>query len=139
MKLDHICLAVRKIDAAGIALTKYLGYAAKTEKVENTRQQVIVQFFSKPEELDIKLIEPSNSRSPLVSFLKKGEGLHHLGYRVNDVVGSLEQLKTLGVRVTTPPQAGEAFDEELIAFAYIGSGLNVELIDTDKRRNFIGE
>lgn len=136
MELDHICHAVRKIDVAGAVLTKYLGYKAKTEKVENTRQQV-VQFFSKPGELDIKLIEPSSRDSPLVAFLKKGEGLHHLGYKVDDVSKSLAELKEQGVRITADPQPGEAFDEELIAFAYLGSGLSIELIDTDKRRNLI--
>ena len=138
MELDHICLAVRKIDAARAVLTKFLGYTPKTEKVENTRQQVVVQFFSKAGTPDIKLIEPSNRESPLISFLKKGEGLHHLGFKVEDVTTSLGQMKEEGVRVTTAPQPGEAFDDELIAFAYLGSGLSVELIDTDKRRNLIG-
>ncbi len=138
MELDHICHAVRKIDAASSVLTRFLGYQPKTEKVENTRQQVVVQFFSKPGALDIKLIEPSNRDSPLVAFLKKGEGLHHLGYKVDDVSESLETLKAQGARITAEPQPGEAFDEELIAFAYLGSGLSVELIDTDKRRNLIG-
>lgn len=136
MDLDHICLAVRKIDSARKVLETMLGYQAKTEKVENTRQQVVVQFFHKPGSLDLKLIEPSSLASPLVNFLKsKGEGLHHLGFRVGDVSGSLEELAEKGVRVTTAPEPGEAFDEELIAFCYLGSGLNIELIDTDKRRN----
>ncbi len=137
MQLDHICLAVRKIDRASVVLTTLLGYSAKTEKVENSRQQVVVQFFSKAGELDIKLIEPSDRESPLVDFLKRGEGLHHLGYKVDDVTGSLADLKEKGVRVTAEPQPGEAFDESLIAFAFLGSGLNIELIDTDKRRSLI--
>ncbi len=137
MQLDHICLAVRKIDRTSVVLTILLGYSAKTEKVENSRQQVVVQFFSKAGELDIKLIEPSDRESPLVDFLKRGEGLHHLGYKVDDVTGSLADLKEKGVRVTAEPQPGEAFDESLIAFAFLGSGLNIELIDTDKRRSLI--
>lgn len=137
MQLDHICLAVRKIDRASVVLTTLLGYSAKTEKVENSRQQVVVQFFSKAGELDIKLIEPSHRQSPLVDFLKRGEGLHHLGYKVDDVTESLADLKEQGVRVTAEPQPGEAFDESLIAFAFLGSGLNIELIDTDKRRSLI--
>ena len=52
MQLDHICLAVRKIDRARVVLTTLLGYTAKTEKVENSRQQVVVQFFSKAGELE---------------------------------------------------------------------------------------
>ena len=39
-----------------------------------------------------------------------------------------------GVRVTAQPAPGEAFDENLIAFLYLGMGLSIELIDTDARR-----
>ncbi len=135
MKLDHICLAVRRIDSAAKVLTTLLGYRPRTDKVENTRQQVVVQFFSREGELDIKVIEPSNRDSPLVDFLKrKGEGLHHLGYRVENVEEGLAGLEEKGARVTARPEPGEAFDDHLIAFAYLGAGLNIELIDTDERR-----
>jgi methylmalonyl-CoA/ethylmalonyl-CoA epimerase len=37
------------------------------------------------------------------------------------------------LRILTPPQPGEAFEDEKIAFVYAGDGLSIELIDTDKR------
>lgn len=134
MKLDHICLAVRNIDSAAKSLISRLGYSAKTEKVTNTRQQVIVQFFELPGSLDIKLIQPSGPQSPLIQSLKGGEGLHHLGFKVEDVVTSCAELASTGARITAQPAPGEAFDDEPIAFAFVGAGLNIELIDTDKRR-----
>ncbi len=137
MNLDHVCIAVKKIDRTAEHLSKFLGYSAKTEKVENTRQQVVVQFFAKKGSMDIKLIEPASMKSPLVTFLKKGEGIHHLGFKVDNVNESLNDFSSLGAIINTEPQPGEAFDDELIAFTYLGHGLNVELFDTDKRRNLL--
>ena len=47
----------------------------------------------------------------------------------------MREFESKGVRVLSPPAPGEAFDDALIAFCYAGFGLNVELIDTDRRRS----
>jgi methylmalonyl-CoA/ethylmalonyl-CoA epimerase len=134
-QLDHVCLAVRKIAPARAVLEKMLGYTARTGVVTNTRQQVNVQFMHKAGSIDIKLIEPSSLSSPLVEFIKaRGGGLHHLAFKTQNVADGVQDLESKGARVLTPPQPGEAFDEADIAFAFLGAGLNVELIDTDKRR-----
>lgn len=103
----------------------------------NTRQQVNVLFLTKPGSLDIKLIEPSGPYSPLVEFIRKGGGLHHLCFKGADVTAGCEDLAARGARVTAQPEPGEAFDDHLIAFLYVGMGLNVELIDTDSRRGLV--
>jgi methylmalonyl-CoA/ethylmalonyl-CoA epimerase len=139
-QLDHVCLAVRKLAPARQLLEKFLGYRARTEPVENTRQQVTVQFLSKPGSIDIKLIEPSSPQSPLVEFVARGGGgLHHLAFRTGSVSSAVAQLQNQGARILAPPASGEAFDDHLIAFAFLGAGLNVELIDTDARRSELGE
>ena len=137
MQLDHVCIAVRSIEKAIPKLTKLLGYETRTCKVTNTRQQVNVVFLHRTGSLDLKLIEPSGEESPLWQFLRRGEGLHHLCFKVGDVRANLAELEKHGLRILASPAPGEAFDDELIAFGYAGSGLNVELIDTDKRRNVI--
>lgn len=134
MQIDHIAVAVRSVDAAADRLCALLGYARKTTKVTNTRQKVSVLFLSKDASLDIKLIEPSDADSPLWSFVRKGEGLHHVCFRVPDVSAAAAELAGRGARVIAPPAPGEAFDDNLIAFCYLGMGLNVELVDTDERR-----
>lgn len=137
MQLDHVCIAVRSIEKAVPRLTGLLGYEPKTGMVTNTRQQVNVVFLHRQGSLDLKLIEPSGDESPLWQFLKRGEGLHHLCFKVGDVRANLAALEEGGLRILVPPAPGEAFDDALIAFGYAGFGLNLELIDTDKRRNVI--
>jgi 4-hydroxyphenylpyruvate dioxygenase-like putative hemolysin len=138
-QLDHVCLAVRKIAPARAMLQKMLGYEPRTEIVHNTRQRVNVQFMSKAGSLDIKLIEPDSLESPLVDFIKsRGGGLHHLAFRTGSVEEGVAELAAKQARIVAPPAPGEAFDEETIAFAFLGAGLNIELIDTELRRAEIG-
>lgn len=134
MHIDHVCVAVRSIDKAAEKLGRTLGFKPRTAKVTNTRQQVNVQFLKRDGSIDIKLIEPSGESSPLWQFLKRGDGLHHICFRVDDVRRQLAALEANGLRVLAPPEPGEAFDDELIAFGFAGCGLNLELIDTDRRR-----
>lgn len=134
--LDHVCLAVKSIASARATLARTLGYAPRTAPVANTRQQVIVQFLHKPGSIDIKLIEPSNPDSPLFDFLRRtGGGLHHLAFRTGSVPAACTDLAERGARIIGRPEPGEAFDDGLIAFAFLGAGLYIELIDTDARRD----
>lgn len=137
MVVDHVAVAVRSIEAAADRFCAMLGYVRKTVAVTNTRQKVNVLFLTKPGSLDIKLIEPSAPDSPLWDFVRKGGGLHHLCFKDADVQASCEDMVTRGARVTAHPEPGEAFDDHLIAFLYMGMGLSVELIDTDSRRGLI--
>jgi len=134
MNLDHICIAVRSIDKARERMCSLLGYEPRTDKVTNTRQEVVVQFLRKSGSIDIKLIEPSNPESPLIDFLKRGGGLHHLCFKTEDGQLAIQELTERGARLIAEPEPGEAFDDQLIAFMYLGFGLNVEIIDTDLRR-----
>ena len=135
MHIDHICIAVRSIEAAVTRLGPLLGYEPRTRKVTYTRQKVNVLFMSRAGSLDLKLIEPSCEDSPLWASLRKGEGLHHICFRTDDTTAALAELQSKGLRVLAPAAPGEAFDDGLIAFGFAGCGLNVELIDTDRRRD----
>lgn len=134
MHIDHVAIAVRSVESAADRLANLIGYRRRTAVVTNTRQKVNVLFLSKQGSLDIKLIEPSAPDSPLWGFLKRGEGLHHLCFKVVDVDAACQDLAAAGARVIAAPEPGEAFDDHLIAFCYLGIGLNAELIDTDARR-----
>jgi len=79
------------------------------------------------------LIEPTDSTSPIHALAVRGGGLHHLCFRCESVDPEVARLQALGLRILTPPQPGEAFEDEKIAFVYAGDGLSIELIDTDKR------
>lgn len=137
MILDHVAIAVRNVEEAAVRLCTTLEYTRKTEVVTNTRQHVNVLFLQKKGSLDLKLIEPSDDESTLWPFVHKGGGIHHLCFKVPDVGAACDSMREKRVRVMTPPEPGEAFDEHPIAFCYLGFGVSAELIDTDLRRALV--
>jgi len=139
MNIDHIGIAVKSIERGIEHWQNIFGYRQATEVVVNTRQKVKVAFMEKTGSLPVKLISPSDDSSPLHKFLARGEGMHHLCFKCDDLDAELGDLKTKGLRVVAPPQPGEAFADENIAFVFSRMGLNIEIIDTDKRAKRISD
>ena len=133
MIIDHLGIVVNSIERGIKYWEKLFGYKQMTEIVINTRQKVKVVFLTKENSILIKLIEPTDETSPVYRTARKGGGMHHLGFRCNDVKEEINRLKSLGLRVVTNPQPGEAFENNQIAFLLGNQGLNIELIDTTKK------
>jgi methylmalonyl-CoA/ethylmalonyl-CoA epimerase len=138
MIVDHIGIAVRSLEEGIKHWENIFGYRQATDVVTNTRQKVRVVFMKKSNSIDIKLIEPTEEASPVYSFCQKGGGLHHLCFKCEDMKIELDLMKTKGLRILAPPQPGEAFENENIAFVFAKHGLNIELIDTNKRAGIKG-
>jgi methylmalonyl-CoA/ethylmalonyl-CoA epimerase len=137
MVIDHVGIVVKTIEE-GVKLWENLfGYCRVTEATINTRQKVKVVFLQKPNSIDIKLIEPTSESSPVFALARRGGGLHHICFKCGNLDDELTRLNTLGGRTLSPPGPGEAFENKEIAFVFVGQGLNIELIDTDKRANKI--
>ena len=97
-KIDHLGLAVRSIEEAGRFYRDVLGLAEQGSE-EIPDQKVRVVFFEVGE-VRIELLEPTTDDSPIARFLeKKGPGLHHIAYRVEDLPATLAALKSAGVRL----------------------------------------
>lgn len=133
MIIDHVGIVVKSIEKGLKLWTSIFGYQQTTEIITNTRQKVKVVFLNKENSVEIKLIEPTESTSPVYTLAQRGGGLHHLCFKCDDVETELDNLRGQGLRILTQPQPGEAFQNEKIAFIFAGQGLNIELIDTEKR------
>lgn len=133
MIIDHIAIVVRSLEQAIPLWEKAFGYSPMTSPVVNSRQHVRVVFLAKEGSITIKLVEPADASSPVSALAARGGGLHHLCFRCASLDDELLRLQQDGMIVVTAPQPGEAFDNEPIAFVYAGQGLNVELIESDKK------
>lgn len=133
MNIDHIGIVVRSLEEGIKQWEKTFGYHQETLPVINTRQKVNVIFMKKEGSLTVKLIEPENEKSPIYPFAQKGGGLHHICFKVDDVVKNTDHLKKDGLFVLSPPQPGEAFNNANIAFLLAKNNLNIELIDTHEK------
>jgi len=137
MKIDHICFAVKDLREGISYWGDVFGYKQLTDIVENTLQKVKVVFLRKSGSLDIKLIEPVEGNLSLINFVNRGGGFHHLCFRCKDLNMEIENLTGKGLKTLVPPQRGEAFNNNNIAFMLARYGLNIELIDTDERARLI--
>lgn len=133
MIIDHLGIVVKSIEEGIKHWENVFGYRQITDVVINSRQNVKVAFLSKEDSLTIKLVEPIDRASPADNLAQKGGGLHHICFRCDDMSRELSRLREMGLRVLAEPQPGEAFENEKIAFVFGKQGLNIELIDTDKK------
>jgi len=133
MIIDHLGIVVKSIEEGISYWEKVFGYKQMTEVVVNSRQKVKVVFLTKENSLIVKLIEPTDEHSPVYRIARKGGGLHHLAFRCKEINDEITRLKSLGLRVITNPQPGEAFENNQIAFLLGNQALNIELIDTHKK------
>ena len=98
LRIDHLGIAVHSIDEASRFYRDVLGLACRGSE-EIPDQKVRVVFFQVGE-VRVELLEPTADDSPIARFLeKKGPGLHHVAYRVEDLPATLAALKSAGVQL----------------------------------------
>jgi methylmalonyl-CoA/ethylmalonyl-CoA epimerase len=127
--VDHVGVAVKNLDEAIGVYRDVLGFKLEDVHVL-TERKVKVAFLSTGDEARIELLEPLGSDSPVAKFLEsRGEGIHHVAVRVDDVEATLEELKKKGVvLIDDKPQMGA--EGAKIAFVHPKStkGVLLELV-----------
>jgi methylmalonyl-CoA/ethylmalonyl-CoA epimerase len=115
-KLEHIGIAVKDLSAAEALFTKLLGCEPyKREAVES--EHVITSFFQVGD-VKIELLAASNNQSTIANFIeKRGEGLHHLAFEVNDIEESLSEKSHEGFQLIHQ-QPKDGADNKRIAFLH---------------------
>ncbi len=126
-KIEHIGIAVKNLEESNDLFTKLFGAAPyKTEEVAS--EGVNTSFFMNGPN-KIELLEATNEDSPIAKFIaKKGEGIHHIAFDVEDIVSEIERLKGEGFIVLNEvPKKGA--DNKLVAFLHPKStnGVLIEL------------
>jgi len=129
MKIDHLGIAVRSIPDSLTFYRDALGFElARTETVED--QGVHVALFPAGESR-IELLEPFSEETPVGRFIaRRGEGLHHICYEVDDLASKLDELRSRGLRLLEGyPRLGA--EGKLVAFLHPASahGVLVELVE----------
>ena len=97
-EIDHVAIAVEDLEAA-IAWYE-AAFGATVEHREVVESDGVEEALLKVAESYVQLLTPVNDDSPVAKYLeKKGEGLHHIGYRVDDCAAALESLRAQGNRL----------------------------------------
>ncbi|MBL4716540.1 MAG: methylmalonyl-CoA epimerase [Bacteroidia bacterium] len=116
MKIEHIGIAVKSLENANEIFKKVLGEEHyKTEAVE--LEGVSTSFFQVGDS-KIELLEATNEESAIKKFIdKRGEGLHHIAFAVEDINAEIERLKNEGFEVLNDtPKPGA--DNKLVCFLH---------------------
>ena len=126
-KIEHIGIAVKDLDVSNVLFEKLFGAPAyKSEVVES--EGVTTSFFlNGPNK--IELLAATNPDSPIAKFIeKKGEGIHHIAFDVEDIVAEISRLQNEGfVVLNETPKKGA--DNKLVTFLHPKStnGVLIEL------------
>jgi methylmalonyl-CoA/ethylmalonyl-CoA epimerase len=123
--LDHIGIAVRSLDSAKI----YEDLGLTIEHVETVETQRVKTAFLSVGDSNLELLEPTSPDSPIAKFIeKRGEGIHHICLRVDDLEAHLERLKAAGYRlINEAPVPGAHGCRVAFLHPSAGNGVLIEL------------
>ena len=123
--LDHIGIAVKSIEAAAI----YQAMGLEIEHVEVVETQGVKTAFLSVGDSNLELLEPTGPQSSVAKFIeKRGEGIHHLCFRVDDIEAHLERLKAAGYRlINEHPVPGAHGCRVAFLHPSAGNGVLIEL------------
>lgn len=116
IKIEHIGIAVKSIaDSDKLFSLIFNNNSYKKETVES--QGVLTSFFQLGES-KIELLEATNPESPISKFIeKRGEGIHHIAFEVEDINNEIERLKLAGLQfISDIPSRGA--DNKMICFLH---------------------
>ncbi|MBD3863067.1 MULTISPECIES: methylmalonyl-CoA epimerase [Flavobacteriaceae] len=131
-KIEHIGIAVKNLEESNALFAKLFGKSHY--KIEAVESEGVNTSFFKVGPNKIELLEATKPESPIAKFLeKKGEGIHHIAFAVEDIKSEILRLKSEGfVVLNETPKKGA--DNKLVAFLHpkTSNGVLIELCQDDK-------
>lgn len=125
-KIEHIGIVVKNLEASNALFEKLLGVSHY--KIEEVASEGVKTSFFKSGPNKVELLEATTTDSPIAKFLeKRGEGIHHIAFAVDDIIAEIERLKNEGfVIINETPKKGA--DNKLVAFLH-PKGTNGVLVE----------
>lgn len=132
MKVEHIGIAVTSLESADKLFSQL--FKKNPYKHETVESEFVTTSFFQMGETKIELLEASSPDSAIAKFIeKRGEGIHHIAFEVEDIYAEMDRLSKEGYRVLNEkPKKGA--DNKLVAFLHPkdSHGVLVELCQTIK-------
>jgi methylmalonyl-CoA/ethylmalonyl-CoA epimerase len=126
-KIEHIGIAVKDLEVSNLLFAKLLG--KPHYKVETVESEHVNTSFFQTGESKIELLNATSADSAIAKFIeKKGEGIHHIAFAVEDIEAEVERLKGEGFQaISDKPKKGA--DNKLVFFFHPKStnGVLIEL------------
>jgi methylmalonyl-CoA/ethylmalonyl-CoA epimerase len=115
-KIEHIGIAVKDLDASNKLFARLLG--VEHYKIETVESEGVRTSFFEVGGVKIELLEATRPDSPIAKFIdKKGEGIHHIAFDVDNVSEAIAQLTNDGfIVINNTPKEGA--DNKMISFLH---------------------
>lgn len=130
-KVDHIGIAVKNMEEALKFYEDVLGIKCVAQEV--VEEQKVRTAFLPIGDTEVELLESTSEDGPIAKFIeKKGEGIQHIAYKVDDIEKALEELKEKGIKlIDEKPRIGAGGAK--IAFLHPKStfGVLIEICQRD--------
>lgn len=127
MKVEHIGIAIKDLENSNNLFAKLFGESHY--KVESVESEGVSTSFFKCGTTKIELLEATRPDSPIAKFIeKRGEGIHHIAFEVEDIHAEMKRLAGEGFTILNPePKKGA--DNKLVCFLHpkTTNGVLVEL------------
>jgi methylmalonyl-CoA/ethylmalonyl-CoA epimerase len=134
VSISHIAIAVRNIEDAEKLYETALGLKVTRREVVEEQGVRASMLETAAGDTTIELLEPIGQNSPIYKFLeKRGEGIHHICFKVDDIESALERLKKQGIKlINEGPRPG--VDGTKVAFLHPKAlnGILIELAELPK-------
>jgi methylmalonyl-CoA/ethylmalonyl-CoA epimerase len=129
LKIDHLGIAVNSIDEGKNFWTDVMGL--EFEGTETVQEQKVTTAFFPVGESEVELLESTSPDGPIAKYLeKKGAGLQHIAFRVENIESALEELKDKGVRlIDEKPRHGAGGAKIAFLHPKATGGILVELCE----------
>ena len=116
MKVEHIGLAVKDLKESNALFSKLFGQ--DSYKVENVESEGVSTSFFQCGGTKIELLEATGKDSPIAKFIeKRGEGIHHIAFEVEDIHKEMKRLSEEGFTILNPePKKGA--DNKMVCFLH---------------------
>lgn len=116
MEIDHIGIAVKDLERANRLYASLL--QKNPDNIENIASENVLVAFFRTATATIELLQATDNNSEIAKFIaKKGEGMHHVAFKVADIYAEIERLEKEGFSlVNSTPKKGA--DNKLVAFLH---------------------
>ena len=132
LKIDHLGIAVKSISEGKNFWTEVLGLAF--EGSETVEEQKVTTAFFPVGESEVELLESTAPDGPIATYLeKRGEGIQHVAFRVENLEAALDELKLKGIRlIDEKPRHGAGGAKIAFLHPKATHGVLVELCERDE-------
>lgn len=135
MKLHHIGVVVKDIHESAKTYERLLGLKVVEDTGEDPVQKVRAIFLGLGwgDEITLELLESTDPDSPIGNALRRGGGLHHLCFEVEDIDEEIRKIKKRGGRVVCEPVPACGFENRRIAFIFPVDNILLELVEKERK------